>query len=200
MPHSSSTPLTHSTPAPQATPQTIPQLPTHPPTPTPIKPRFYPQDEPTPRPISQLPPLRPPSASFQALGADISWREISRSCTETSLQPDFACVTPSISSSPSLNLMPQPDRRRSASPAIAPQLISWLNRRSAPVVYAASIALGLLALGTLSRMDDRPSPGLSDTDCTGVILVDATLTPETFAQIPSNMGQAPVKATQLGSP
>ncbi|NJN60287.1 MAG: hypothetical protein HC795_00985 [Coleofasciculaceae cyanobacterium RL_1_1] len=69
------------------------------------------------------------------------------------------------------------------------------------MVYAASIALGLLALGTLSRMDDRPSPGLSDTDCTGAILVDATLTPETFAQIPSKIGQARAKVAQLiGSP
>jgi hypothetical protein len=50
-------------------------------------------------------------------------------------------------------------------------------------------------------MNDRPSPGLSDTDCTGAILVDATLTPETFAQTPSNIGQARAKVAQrIGSP
>jgi hypothetical protein len=94
-----------------------------------------------------------------------------------------------------------PRRRRPASAPIASRLTSWLNARSAPVVYAVSVGLGLLAFGVLSHVDDRPSQRLTDTDCTGSILVDATLTPETLAQIPAKMGQARANVAQLlGSP
>ncbi len=312
-------PVLTALPMPNSSPTPIPN-PINQPTPKPIKPRFCSQAEPAPLPISKLPPLRPPSASFQVIGAEMSWSEISRSCidqsrnkphdeshTEQSVaspEPHSVAATPSMPPMPpssSLNSMPQPDsrlrsvlnppisgslsqptpptspqstspqstspqptqnpfpnveligglnsgidrdirneiaqhvapvragqetvardvaqnietplthrtpvvrqpsrRRRPTSSPLASRLTSWLNLRSAPVVYAASIALGLLAFGALSKVDDRPSQGLADTDCAGAILVDATLTPEALAQIPAKIGQARANVAQLiGSP
>lgn len=193
-----------------------------------IAPRTWSQSPPIPLPISKLPPLRPPSPSFQLLGAEISWSEISRSqvspytrvfrmahslatpkiATLPALQSSFPSAprtddrvrpvaNPPIRDSPSLpaiatsrithphtaptpatsltsplGSVPQPlHRGRLASSLSAVQRMSWLNPRSALLVYVVSICVGFAIVGMFSPTD-RPDRSLTQIDCTEAILVD----------------------------
>jgi hypothetical protein len=207
---------------------------------TPVKPGFYGESDRAPLPISKLPPLRPPSTSFQALGADISWSAISRSHLDESDPPSQssppsiphiepigdlaagidrdvrqaiarhvapvsptaapAISTTSLTPEPSPRQLPTPPapptfpastrRRRPTRSPFTSRFTSRLKGRSAPVVYAASIGLGLLAFGAWSNLSDRPNATtpLTNVECTGAIWVDATLTPKILAQIPAKSG------------
>jgi len=72
---------------------------------------------------------------------------------------------------------------------------------SAPAIYVASLGLGLLAFLGISSWDKQTDSVRTDLDCTGLVRVDTTLTPDAIAQLPAKIGQARADVVQfLGEP
>lgn len=88
------------------------------------------------------------------------------------ITPPHTAPTPATSLTSPLGSVPQPlHRDRLASGLSASQWMSWLNPRSALLVYVVSICVGFVIVGMFSQTD-RPDRSLTQLNCTEAILVD----------------------------